>query len=147
MISPLLLKASARNIRCFFNERTAKSFTTDWLLIMMSSSDMACFHPYVIHRGGFVKLKRHHRPSLFMGKLRHSGRWCHAYRGRWRQSPGREVSFMNACIVKAWVIISLPKAKFNQIGIRAMKRDELRDKSMRDTAKTTCHFLKWEWKD
>lgn len=41
--------ASACNIRCFFNEHAAKSFTTDWLLIMISSGDMACFHPYVIH--------------------------------------------------------------------------------------------------
>lgn len=73
----ILIMASARNIRCFFNEHAAKSFTTGWLLITISSSDMACFHPYVIHRGGFVKSKRHHRPSLFIGKLWHSGRWCH----------------------------------------------------------------------
>ena len=72
------IMASACNIRCFFNEHAAKSFTSGWLLIMISSSDMAPFHPYVIHRGGFVKLKRHHRPFLFIAKLWHSGRWCHA---------------------------------------------------------------------
>lgn len=51
-------------------------------------------------------------------------------------SAGREVSFVYACIVEAWVSISEPKVKFNQIGITAVRRDKLRDKTMRDRAKT-----------
>lgn len=46
-----------------------------------------------------------------------------------------------ACIVESWVSISEPKAKFNQIGITAGGRDTLRDKTMRDGAKSMCHFL------
>lgn len=46
--------ASACNIRCCLNER---DFTTDWLLITISGSDVALFfffffsNPYAIHEG------------------------------------------------------------------------------------------------
>lgn len=54
---------------------------------------------------------------------------------------------MYACIVEAWVSLSEPKAMFNQVGNAAVKRDKQGDKTMRDSAKTMCHFLQWEGKD
>lgn len=87
------------NIKCFLNEHEAKSFTADWLLITINSSDMARVCPR--SQGALLSLKRHQRPSLFITKVFHSGRWCHddmrgcSYRnavGIWDRSSAGERS-------------------------------------------------------
>lgn len=134
------LMAFVCTIRCFFNEHMAKSFTTGWLLIMVSRSGMACFHPCVsCEEGVFVKMKRHCWPFLFIAKHWHGACWCHTCVCVHKWKCRRIIILYGERSPQHWCSLSRHGSTFHNSRFNNQQtRAGMSNQTMRDLKKNLC---------